>query len=181
LEQFDSTLGTLTGVTLHLTATAQAGVTIENGALDPANAITINLAGVVEAIGPNGDLDALSNIAHLWGPYSLAASDDPQGPPILYDRDGADYLNLGTLSNSKNSNSSTATNLSQYIGNGTVPVDVTGTGGWSAAGTTAYSLDINQFQGRGDAYLVYTYTPIPEPTGSWLCVLGALVLFGRRR
>jgi hypothetical protein len=179
--QFDSSLGLLLSVTLHMTAYERAGLSIENGATSSAN-IRVSLAGVVEAT--DGTLDAMANLAKNFGPYSLAASGDPQGPPIAYDQSGSDFADLGTLSNTKTSTANITTGLAPYIGLGTVAVDVSGSGGWSASGSTAYSLNITAFQGEGEVYLTYDYIPVvPEPSTGLLLGLGfgGLILVWRRR
>ena len=67
LPQFDTSLGTLTGVTLNISDAEQAQVTIENGSPDPAS-VTINLTGLVEA-KDNVSFDSTANLSQSWGPY----------------------------------------------------------------------------------------------------------------
>ncbi|MGP8219487.1 MAG: choice-of-anchor E domain-containing protein, partial [Limisphaerales bacterium] len=176
LPQFDTSLGTLTGVTLHITDSEQAEVTIENGSASPAS-ITVNLAGSVEATD-NDTIDSIALLDQSFGPYSLAANEGPIIP--TYNGSGPDFANLGTITSSA-TKTVTSFDLSLYEGSGTVPVTVDGSGGWSAEGTTAYSLIINEFAGEGSVYATYTYTPVPEPSSVLFLGLGGLALACYRR
>ena len=94
LPQFDTSLGTLTGVTLHITDSEQAEVTIENGSASPAS-ITVNLAGSVEATD-NDTIDSIALLDQSFGPYSLAANEGPIIP--TYNGSGPDFQDLGLIS-----------------------------------------------------------------------------------
>ena len=178
LPQFDTSLGTLTGVTLHITDTEQAEVTIENGSASPAS-ITVNLAGSVEA-KDNDTIDSIALLDQSFGPYSLAANEGPTIP--TYNGSGPDFQDLGLISDTATKTASSF-DLSLYEGPGTVPIDVTGAGGWNASGSTAYSLNINEFVGEGSVYATYTYTPAPtpEPSSALFLGLGGLALACYRR
>ena len=176
LPQFDTSLGTLTGVTLNISDAEQAQVTIENGSPDPAS-VTINLTGLVEA-KDNVSFDSTANLSQSWGPYSLAANEGPIIP--TYNGSGPDFQNLGTITSSA-TETVTSFDLSLYEGAGTVPIAVSGSGGWSAQGTTAYSLIINEFAGEGNVYATYTYTPVPEPSSALFLGFGGLALIWCRR
>lgn len=175
LPQFDTSLGTLTGVTLHITDAEQAEVTIENGSAAPAS-ITVNLAGSVEATD-NDLIDSIALLNKSFGPYSLSANEGPTIP--TYNGSGPDFQDLGLISDTATKTASSS-DLSLYEGLGTVPIDVTGAGGWSASGSTAYSLNINEFAGEGSVYATYTYT-VPEPSSALFLGLGGLALACYRR
>jgi hypothetical protein len=176
LPQFDTSLGTLTGVTLHITDTEESGITIENGAASSAS-ITISLAGSVE-VTDNDTIDSVALLNKNFGPYSLAANEGPTIP--TYNQSGPDFLDLGTISATANKTTSSS-DLSLYEGPGTVEIDVTGAGGWSASGSTAYSLNINEFVGEASVFATYTYTAVPEPSSVLLLGLGGLALACSRR
>lgn len=175
LSQFDTSLGTLTGVTLHITDAEQAEVTVENGSASPAS-ITVSLAGSVEATDNNG-IDSIAILNKNFGPYSLGANEGPTIP--TYNGSGPDFQDLGLISDTATKTVSSF-NLSLYEGPGTVPIDITGLGGWNASGSTAYSLNINEFVGQGSVYATYTYT-VPEPSSALFLGLGGLALVWRRR
>ncbi|MGB7748112.1 MAG: choice-of-anchor E domain-containing protein [Verrucomicrobiia bacterium] len=176
LPQFDTSLGTLTGVTLHITDSEQAEVTIENGSASPAS-ITVNLAGSVEATD-NDTIDSIALLDQSFGPYSLAANEGPIIP--TYNGSGPDFQDLGLISDTA-TKTAFSSDISLYEGSGTVPIDVTGAGGWNASGSTAYSLNINEFVGEGSVYATYTYTPAPEPSSALFLGLGGLALACYRR
>lgn len=173
LSQFDTSLGTLTGVTLHITDTEQSGITIENGAASSAS-ITISLAGSVE-VTDNDMIDSIALLNENFGPYSLAANEGPTIP--TYNQSGPDFQDLGTISDTANKNAASS-DLSLYEGLGTVEIDVSAAGGWNASGSTAYSLNINEFVGEASVYATYTYTsvPVPKPSGMLFLGLGGLAL-----
>jgi len=177
LQQFNSSLGTLNSVTLHFTAVEQAGVTVENGASSGAS-VTISLSGNVET--SDNHFDSIAVISGFYGPYSLGANENAPGLPV-YNGSGPDYADLGVITATKVKTVTISSGLSDYIGNGTVAFDVAGAGGWSAAGTTAYSLIINNFQGEGNVYLTYDYLAVPEPTSAMFLGLGGLALACYRR
>jgi len=178
LAQFDPSLGTLTGVTLHITDTEKSGITIENGASSSAS-ITISLSGSIE-VTDNNLIDSIALLNRNFGPYSLAANEGPTIP--TYNQSGSDFLDLGTISATANKTAGSS-DLSFYEGLGTVGIDVSAAGGWNASGSTAYSLNINEFVGEATVYATYTYTPIPvpEPSSALFLGLGGLVLAGYRR
>src|ERR1017187_1308300 len=176
LPQFDTSLGTLTGVTLNISDTEQAEVTVENGSASPAS-ITVSLAGSVEATDNNG-IDSIAILNKNFGPYSLLANEGPTIP--TYNGSGPDFQDLGLISDTATKTASSS-DLSLYEGPGTVPIDITGLGGWNASGSTAYSLNINEFVGQGSVYATYTYTPVPEPSSALFLGLGGLALVWRRR
>jgi hypothetical protein len=175
LSQFDTSLGTLTGVTLHITDTEQAEVTVENGSASPAS-ITVTLAGSVEATDNNG-IDSIAILNKNFGPYSLGANEGPTIP--TYNGSGPDFQDLGLISDTATKTVSSF-NLSLYEGSGMVPIDITGLGGWNASGSTAYSLNINEFVGEGSVYATYTYA-VPEPSSALFLGLGGLALACYRR
>ena len=177
LSQFDTSLGTLTGVTLHITDAEQAEVTIENGSASAAN-ITVILAGSVEATD-NDTIDSIALLNKNFGPYTMGANEGPTIP--TYNGSGPDFQDLGLISDSATKITSSS-DLALYEGLGTVAIDVAGAGGWSASGSTAYSLNINEFVGQGSVYATYTYIlPAPEPSSALLLSLGGLALLCYRR
>ena len=163
-------------MTLHISDAEQAQVTIENGSADPAS-ITVQLSGHVEATD-GISFDSIAILDQNWGPYSMAGNEGPTIP--TYNGSGPDFQNLGTITSSA-TKTVASFDLALYEGAGTVPIAVTGSGGWSASGSTAYSLNINEFAGDGSIYATYTYTPVPEPSTILLLGLGGLALTFRRR
>ena len=117
LAQFDTSLGTLTGVTLHITDTEEAGVTVENGSADSAS-ITIELSGLVEAT--DGDqIDSTANLSTDFGPYSLGPNGQESGLPT-YNQSGEDFQDLGTVS-SEATKTASSSDFALYEGAGFAP------------------------------------------------------------
>ena len=176
LSQFDTSLGTLTGVTLHITDTEQAEVTIENGSASPAS-ITVSLTGLVTAKDNHG-ISSTVDLSQDWGPYSMLGNEGPIIP--TYNGSGPDFQDLGIIMSSATDTASSS-DLSLYEGSGTVPIAIHASGGWNASGSTAFSLNINEFVGEGSVYATYTYISVPEPSSALFLGLGGLALLCYRR
>jgi hypothetical protein len=161
---FNSSLGTLTGVTLVLTSDLSTVITVTNGDTSPSTGSAYTYV-VTTVTGSGITIAPLTNVspptpAGIWSTaynYSLAA--------------GANSTS-GTLTGTATSNNSYTSGLSAFTGVGdlTLPASV-------VAHTALYNTGGNSTESQvtnADLYgtLTYTYTPAPVPLPSALLLLG---------
>ena len=174
LSQFDPSLGTLTGVELELNATEQADVTAENDSVS-SGSMSVNLSGNVQGKGPGAIAPIVTLIMGTSaGPVSVSGTDGVPGS-------GPDFHDFGSLSDTESDSSSTASNLATYTGLGTVGFQITGSGGFSVSGVSDSTIHVTDFGASGDATVIYTYIPVPEPSSIVLAAFGFLGIAAWRR
>lgn len=186
--KFDTSLGTLTAVTITTNVTKSGGsLSVDNESATPASgtisqtvSITLSGSGVVlldgsfAAIGNN--LSAVSSYAATVG------ADDGDGPGIH--TTGSDYATSGTFATTPTTTETKNVNsifFAGYSGSGTYGITANGSQGLdtSAIGGAAGSFDPATV--FGDVVVTYTYTAIPEPSSILLGGVGMLALLRRRR
>ena len=177
--QFDDNGGMylLTKVTLDLTATQGANITGENDT-EAEGSISANLIGQVSATG--GGLSAFALLSTSDGPYAVGATDGTPGS-------GPDFYDFGFISDSGTDSdilTNPPTNLSPFIGLGTIGIDIAGSGAFSISGVSNSTNVVTLFGNDGSATITYEYSVVPEPATIGMLVTGALGMFGvilRRR
>jgi len=177
--QFDDNGGMyhLTKVTLDLNATQGANITGENDT-DAEGSISANLVGQVSATG--GGLSALALLSTSDGPYAVGGTDGVPGS-------GPDFYDFGFISDSGTDSdilTNPPTNLSPFIGLGTIAIDIDGSGAFSISGVSNSTNVVTEFGNSGDATITYEYSVVPEPATIGMLAMGALGMFGvilRRR
>lgn len=176
VQQFDPSLGTLSGVTLSL-ANASQSATIEldnaDGNPDP-ETWTVTLTGGAITFG-NASQTVTANPSHLQG-YQV-----PNGNTILYPTTEAVSAGPTAYTGS----------LADFIGAGYVPdMSVSFSGSWSVSAPqnprqgwkdNQHFWSVTASGGSVDWTVAYEYTPVPEPCSMGLLALGGLVVVLRRR
>ncbi len=162
LQQFDSSLGTLTGVRFSYSGTVSTTFRLES--LDNAPAtVTVNSAGNLVFGGPISDtLFAAGSTSQ-----NLAAFDG------TIDFGGTSGAIVGPVNGSDSGIADILGSFSAFIGGGTFDISVAGNGTSGATGAGNLITQINTLAGAAIT-VTYTYdtptTPVPEPT--------SLALFG---
>ena len=163
-DQFDMTGYVLKSVTLDILATEQANISCENDDSIEAN-VSVSLTGFVTGDGAGG-LSTSTLLSEQSATVELAPSEAPVGG-------GADYHDFGLISDTDSDSDTILTNLSAYIGQGTVDIEISGQGGHAVLGTSDYTLMVDNFKALGDAKITYEYEEITTPEPSTLVMLGS--------
>ena len=169
--QFNPALGTLTSVTINLTnvfVTGTASVTNQGVA---AHTYLISLSGdylITDSLGNNVEV-LLTTPTYNSG--SLAPNNTFTTPS-----------ETNTTAGSGTDVITGATNLAPYIGLGTTGtnINLTSSNGVTVTGSAPYNT-LESSVGSGSYSLVYTYTPVPEPskTAAFMIGFALCVLVGR--
>ena len=186
--QFDSNLGTLIGITITTNLVKSGGsLFVDNDALTPASGV-VSQTVRIDLTSANTLLD--SSFQTIGD--NIAASSFYSASVTADDGDGAGYQAGGTDNDGtffSNVNASDTGNVhslffSQYTGNGTYSITVTGIQSISTSAVSGASGSFDPALASGDVTVTYTYSPVvpvPEPSASLLGGIGVLCLLRRRR
>lgn len=174
--QFDDMGGTrvLKGVELNIEGDMGALITAENNSVIPANNFAVGLTGIVNVnVGPlAGNLGILAT-----SPIMPAAATDNAGVP---NGSGPDFVNFGFISDT-DSDSDFIGASPFWIGGGTIPGSVLGSGGFAAQGSADATINFVDFGTKGRVKLTYYFDVVPTPGATALLGLAGLVTIRRRR
>jgi hypothetical protein len=191
--KFDTTLGTLTSVTVAVNLNKTGGRFEVDNDSETAGTITLNHNVIGSLSVVSGDVGLIrSNFTQIGASGTLTASNSLVDQAVSATTGDAtntfnatglgDYV-LFTPANSSVSDSGTIASFAQstYEGTGTYvlrmnanqSVNATGFGGLQQAFTVSNVL--------GDVTVVYNYDAVPEPTSAAIGGLGLLAILRRRR
>ena len=175
---FDPSLGQLVGVKLCLDTTVQTQMEFEND-----NGISINFNASLsgDATATFGSLSTMVVFQRNLTGLVAGPTDDAN----VCDWSGIDYVNTGLVTagdgNSTEIPGAGGTDLSPFIGPGFLPLVVSGSHDVSFDSHGDVKFRTSQ-SGEAHSYcVVYTYVPVPEPSGLVLVGLSGVLLAGRRR
>lgn len=184
--QFDTSLGALTSITITTTVKKSGGsLFVDNDAATPASgsisqSVTINLTSGSVAL-----LDSVPNPIgnNITATTSFSVSLDPDdGDGGGYQTGGPDFggTDFGTFTVTETKNVGTGF-FTGYQGVGTYVIDAGGTQGTDTTAVGGAAFQGTPATASGDVTITYTYDAVPEPTSALLGGLGVLALLRRRR
>jgi hypothetical protein len=173
--QFDDLGGTrlLKAVELQFSGSMQAQVTAENDSALLVNNFGVNMTGFVSVDVNGGLLTGNFGLFDSEGPVAAGASD---GVPDS----GPDFFDFGLLSDSGN-DSDIGFPLAAWIGGGTFPANIMGSGGFATSGTSDATIKFSNFGTSGDVKVIYYYDIVPTPGAAALFGFAGFAAFRRRR
>ena len=184
--QFNSALGTLTGIVITTNLTKSGGsLFVDNESATPASgnitqSVTITLVSLDVSLIDTSLQPIGNNVAATSVYFANVGVDDGDGPGVQ--STGADYdgTTFGIVNNSQTRNVNSAA-WAGYTGAGTYDIDVDGLQGFNTSAIGGAAVAIDPATASGDVTITYIYTPVPEPSAALLGGLGMLALLRRRR
>lgn len=187
--RFDPALGTLTAVAIRLNATLNAELIAENRSTSPGGATLTG--GIVETVkiqaaGIPGFIDVVASASTFpVGPQSVATYD---GTPFQSELPGGIFgpdtfrwtIQNGNIEVTQNYGSGDPV-LNAFKGPGTQNMTVMADAMFSLSSSNGNVAAQATSKAGSHVTVIYTYTPIPEPTTIGMMVVGAGLLVIRRR
>lgn len=182
--QFDTSLGTLTSITITTNVTKIGGsLFVDNESATPASgnisqSVTINLTSVVGLV--DASFAPIGTGVTATSTYAASVlADDGDGPGVQTTGPDYDGTAFGPTSTSQTKNVNTLA-FSGYEGVGTYLINAGGLQGFNTSAIGGAAVAIDPATVSGDVTITYTYT-VPEPSAALLGGLGSLALLRRRR
>jgi len=173
--QFDSTLGTLTGVELTITSTAGGNFTISNASRSTTTSVT-NIQDYLYLV--SYQLDELSggtNLPTINLATTITSGSNPVSKQIGAVPGSTTFSITSSPAQYLANNDSFNLTISSYTGVGTVTFNLTDATSATLTGGTP-TPNYNNISDPTTVKLAYTYTAIPEPSTYAFFGLGALAL-----
>lgn len=182
--QFDTSIGTLTSITITTNVTKTGGsLFVDNESATPASgnisqSVTINLTSLVGLV--DAGFSPIGTGVAATSTYSASVgADDGDGPGVQ--STGLDYdgTSFGPTSNSQTKDVNSLA-FGGYEGTGTYVINAGGVQGFNTSAIGGAAVAIDPATASGDVTITYTYT-VPEPSSALLGGIGCLALLRRRR
>jgi hypothetical protein len=180
LRQFDSSLGTLTGVTVELFGEIDGTAKLENTSTRSGSTVTAELSARLGLTGgPAGSINLNANPLRSIGPVNLARFDGNR------DFGGASGTSIGVQPINETRSQNFTSNLDAFIGSGTLPFTFSAVG---TSRTTGGGNVLNEFEtfARANVRVIYNYqgvarVPEASTTIGMALVAGAGLLLQRKK
>lgn len=185
--KFDTTLGTLTNVTISWSLTKVGGsLFVDNDSAEAGSGVitqtvTISLASTGVTLS-NGVSLVGQGVSATSSYTATVGADDGDGSGVQpggIDYDGTTFTNEGPVTGNDNITSGF---WSQYSGTGeNFNINVSGTQGIDVSAISGVAGSFTPADATGSVTVTYTYDAVPEPSAALLGGLGILGLLIRRR
>jgi hypothetical protein len=175
--QFDPSLGTLTGVTLNLTGQVSGSSAFESLDSTPST-VTMNLQATITLERP----DKSSLVATLPTATTVDSVSAFDGSIDFLGTSGRTHAGQNASDVQSVTINSPSPDLALFIGKGTISLPITGVGSSTASGSGNLQVQFLASAGAS-AVLTYQFATVPEPASMVLFGLGgaaAVVLLRRR-
>lgn len=175
--KFDPALGTLTSVYIRIDAASSASV-IGDSESNLEGTLSALMSGSTRFDFPNSSFRVTANFDESLDSSGVVTADEPGDGAGDYL--GPDSYDFGTISGVASDDATFTSNLSGFIGTGTVNGSVRLAAGWSVSGSGAAVVSTSNIDSAADWTVQYTYTAVPEPSAALLSVAGLAALGFRR-
>lgn len=182
--QFDTSLGTLTSITITTNVVKTGGsLFVDNESATAASgninqSVTINLTSSVGLV--DSTFSPIGTGVTATSTYAASVGgDDGDGPSVQTTGPDYDGTSFGPVSTSQTKDVNTAA-FGGYQGVGTYVINAGGVQGFDTSAIGGAAVAIDPATVSGDVTITYTYT-VPEPSSALLGGIGCLALLRRRR
>lgn len=175
VDQFNTSLGTLNKVTLTISGTQTALLSLHN-IHEQTEQWSVSAINPAISLGFGKGEQTTADYDLSWPKLGKTVTVNPSGDTPY---------NTGTFKGGASAGTMeyTGADMAPFIGNGKVAdLNVLFYGGWGASGMTdSDGVSVTSYSGTGNWIVSYDYTPVPEPCTMALMGLGGLVVAFRRR
>lgn len=186
--KFDSSLGTLTGVTIQAQLISDGGaLRVDNDSLLPASG-DIYIGATLSVSSPSGGVHLLNASAEPLFPAALESKtsahvdltgDDGDGTG--FQSGGGDYGNVvGGVVTTYGGGNVGSSYFADYTGSGNFTLDYSATQLADYGSLGGASAEIDALSARGYVSVIYDYTPVPEPAALVAPAIAAGLVFSGR-
>ena len=166
--KFDPSLGTLTGVSLTINGTSSGYVLVQNTDVDPIdlnnffNRVRLTFSGTISKPGAQSSANTLIS----------TTPSIPESPAVYTLTNGTEQFDLASNQALTSLSNDLTAFLSYFTGPGSFTTDIFQLPSVGSSNGDATDLENSSLATGGVVSIVYTYSPVPEPSTYALAALG---------